>query len=57
MDRRVRDEVAEIREDLLEGGRLCVMTDEKDGLMIREVSTKAKEWYLGFLNFVLGEEE
>lgn len=57
MDRRVREEVEVIREDLLDGGRLCVMTDEKDGLMIREVSTKAKEWYLGFLNFVLGEEE
>jgi hypothetical protein len=57
MDRRVRDEVAEIREDLLDGGRLCIMTDENNGLMIREVSAKAKEWYLGFLNFVLGEEE
>lgn len=57
MDRRVRDEVAEIREDLLDGGRLCIMTDENNGLMIREVSTKAKEWHLGFLNLVLGEEE
>lgn len=57
MDRRVREEVEVVREDLLNGGRLCVMTDEKNGVMIREVSTKAKEWYLGFLNLVLGEEE